>query len=112
MRLVKPMLVAAAVAIAGPALAQGRSTESEMSQGIRNSNLAFTRQTQDRGFFAIPGFFAPGLTNGYLGDGRAYRSRRSARGPALYNPPGSVDNGARPRAYYNEPTAYRGRAYR
>ncbi len=25
-----------------------------MSQGIRNGNIAFTRQMQNRGFFAIP----------------------------------------------------------
>ena len=82
-----------------------------MSQGIRNGNLAFSRQMQNRGFFGIQGFFAPGLTNGYLGS-RAYRGNRFTGGPGVYNAPGSMDANARQRAYYNEPMAYRARNYR
>lgn len=111
MRILKPLIIASAVVASGSAFAQGRSSEAEMSQGIRNSNLAFTQQTQNRGFFAVPGFFAPGLTNGYIGERRAY-PRRTARGAPLYNVPGTVDWSASPRAYYNEPMGYRSRGYR
>jgi len=104
-------LVVAGILMAGPALAQGRSSEADMSQGIRESNLAFTRQTQDRGFFALRGFFAPGLTNGYIGS-RNYRGHQFTGGPGVYNVPGSIDSNAGPRAYYNEPMAYRRRGSR
>ena len=105
------MMAVAGVMLASPALAQGRSSEADMSQGIRNGNIAFTRQTQDRGFFAIPGFFAPGMTNGYLGS-NAYRGNRYVGGPGLYNAPGAMDSNAGRRAYHNEPQAYRTRGYR
>jgi len=99
---------AAGAMLATPAFAQGWSSEADMSQGIRNGNIAFTHQMQNRGFFAVPGFFAPGLTNGYLGS-MNYRGARFTGGPGLYNVPGSMDTNARQRSYYNEPMAYRAR---
>ena len=110
MRLLRPLIVASAVLASGSAFAQ-RSSESDQSQGIRNGNLAFTRQTQNRGFFAVPGFFAPGLTNGSVGS-RHFRGSRFTGGPGLYNTPGSIDTNVRQRAYYNEPSAYRYRYWR
>jgi hypothetical protein len=110
MRLLRPLLFVVAVLASGSVFAQ-RSSESDQSQGIRNGNLAFTRQTQNRGFFAVPGFFAPGLTNGKVGS-RHYRASRFTGGPALYNTPGSLDTTVRQRAYYNEPSAYRNRDWR
>jgi hypothetical protein len=107
----KSLIAATAMMAAGPALADSWSSEADMSQGIRNGNIAFTRQMQNRGFFAVPGFFAPGLTNGYVGN-RNYRGARFTGGPGVYNVPGSMDTNARPRAYYNEPMAYRNRNWR
>ncbi len=107
----KILIAAAGMLLASPAFAQGWSSEADMSQGIRNGNIAFTNQMQNRGFFAIPGFFAPGMTNGYLGS-RAYRGKRFTGGPGVYNAPGTMDTNAGRRAYYNEPQAYRTRGYR
>ncbi len=87
----KILIAAAGMLLASPAFAQGWSSEADMSQGIRNGNIAFTNQMQNRGFFAIPGFFAPGMTNGYLGS-RAYRGKRftgaqaSTTRPARWTP--------------------------
>ena len=110
MRLLRPLLIVSAFLAGGPAFAQ-RSSEADQSQGIRNGNLAFTRQTQNRGFFAVPGLIAPGLTNGRVGS-RHYRGNRFTGGPGLYNTPGSIDTNVRQRAYYNEPSAYRNRGWR
>ncbi len=101
----------AGATLAGPALAQGWSSEADMSQGIRNGNIAFTHQMQNRGFFAIPGFFAPGMTNGYLGS-RNHRGAPFTGGPGLHNAPGTIDATAGRRAYYNEPMAFRTRGHR
>lgn len=110
MRVLKPLIVASALVAGGSAFAQGRSSEVEMAQGIRQSALAFTEQTQNRGF---GGVFLPVLTFGLLGDTRAYDDRITTQSitqrPLPYQRPGSINNrewidqGA-----YSEPLAYAG----
>ncbi len=69
MRIVKTIIVATALMAGGSAaFAQGRSTEADQAQGIRQSALAFTDQMQDRGFFGVRGVFLPVISGGFLGD--------------------------------------------
>lgn len=96
----KLVLTAALVAGSSSAFAQGRSSESDQAQGIRQSTLAFTEQTQDRGFLGIRGVFLPVLTGGFIGDTspgvRAADDRIMTQSidqrPLPYQRPGSVDN--------------------
>ncbi len=117
MRIVKTIIVATALMAGGSAaFAQGRSTEADQAQGIRQSALAFTDQMQDRGFFGVRGVFLPVISGGFLGDtspgARAADDRITTQSlnnrPLPSTRPGSVNN----REWlndeaYREPLAYR-----
>ena len=98
MRIITPLIVASALAAAasGSAIAQGRSAEADIAQGVRQSQLAFTEQSRDRGFLGIRGVFLPVLTGGFLGDTRAYDDRAVTNSitqrPMPYQRPGAVNN--------------------
>ncbi len=116
MRILKSIIVASALVAGGSAAyAQGASTEAEQAQGIRQSALAFTEQTQDRGFFGVRGIFLPVLTGGLIGDtspgARAVDDQITTQSitnrPLPYVRPGSVNNREwLDQGNYREPLAY------